>query len=989
MWLIVLALVGCIVYLNHVGLPEFVKNPLLEKLRARGIDLQFTRLRVRWYQGIVAENVRFGRAADPLSPRLTAAEVQLQFNHEALKKFQFQLDSLVLREGRLVWPVPETNRPARQLSVDHIQTDLRLLPNDQWALDNFRASFAGGNIQVAGSVTNASAVREWKLFQGEQPSQPGALQDRLRRLADSLERTHFSSPPSLRLDIQGDARDPQSFLLRLRLAAPGSETPWGNFTRGLFFARLFPATNGLIRAELNLEAAEAQTPWAATTNLQVTIHLSSVPGQTNLVSGDLALAARVAETKWGGATNAQFSAHWVHALTNPIPLSGQCQFRCAAAQTHWARGSNIDLTARLREPTNNVPVDQPSSLLRSQSPFWAWWTNLEPYALDWECHVTDLRSAKLGLDELAFNGTWRAPNLTLVIPQAKLYGGESAARAALNVDTRALNVTLASDCDPHKVSLLTEGAHRWLEQFSWNQSPELAAELSLVLPFWTNGPPDWRAEVLPTLQIQGQFKVDHGGAFRGVPVTSARSHVVYSNMWWHLPDLVLDRPEGRAEVIHAADDRTKDFYWKIHSDIDVRSIRPLLETNQQRHLDEITFAQPPVIEAEVWGRWHHPELTGLKAQVVVTNFSFRGEHADQFQTGLQYTNRFLRLTNACAFIGTQQLSAGSLAIDFIKQRIYVTNGFSSADPRIVTRAIGPKVDRTIEPYHFGQPPIVRVNGIIPVQHEQDADLHFDFDGGSFHWLQFNVPRISGQVIWKGPYLSLNDVRGDFYGGEVSGSATFDFRARSGADFHFDLAITNTQLKALMADLSTHTNNLEGILSGSVLITGANSTDWDTWQGAGDVDLHDGLIWDIPVFGVFSPILNGIAPGLGNSRASAGTGSFIITNSVIFSDDLEFRTSGTRLLYRGSVDFRGQVNARVEAELLRDVWVVGPLISTVFWPVAKLFEYKVTGSLSQPKTEPLYFIPKIMLLPFHPLRTLKELFPEAPSSTTTNAPPPPP
>jgi len=411
----------------------------------------------------------------------------------------------------------------------------------------------------------------------------------------------------------------------------------------------------------------------------------------------------------------------------------------------------------------------------------------------------------------------------------------------------------------------------------------------------------------------------------------------------------------------------------------------MLETNQQRGLDYVTFSQPPVIDAEVWGRWHHPELIGLRAQVVVTNFSVRGEHADRLQTGVQYTNRFLRLTDPEARIGTQELKADRLEIDFVKPRIYVTNGFSTADPRIVTRAIGPKVDRTIEPYHFSQPPTVRVNGIIPTQHELDADLHFDMEGNSFHWMQFNIPRVAGQIIWKGPYLSLNDMQADFYGGTARGSATFDFRARNGADFHFDLAITNTELKLLMGDVSTRTNNLEGVLSGSILITGANSTDWNTWQGAGDVDLHDGLIWEIPVFGVFSPILNGIAPGLGNSRASAGTGSFIITNSVIHSDDLEFRTSGARLLYRGAVDFHGQVNARVEAELLRDVWVVGPLISTVFWPVAKLFEYKVTGSLSQPKTEPLYFIPKIMLLPFHPLRTLKELFPEQSGSGTTNAP----
>jgi hypothetical protein len=59
---------------------------------------------------------------------------------------------------------------------------------------------------------------------------------------------------------------------------------------------------------------------------------------------------------------------------------------------------------------------------------------------------------------------------------------------------------------------------------------------------------------------------------------------------------------------------------------------------------------------------------------------------------------------------------------------------------------------------------------------------------------------------------------------------------------------------------------------------------------------------------------------------------------------------------------------------------------VFWPVTKLFEYKVTGTLSDPHPEPLYLLPKIVLMPFHPFRTLKDLFTEPPGLPSTNAPP---
>src|SRR5258708_26316574 len=175
-WLVILLLVGALAYLNQVGLPDFVKKPLLETLRARGLDLRFSRLRLRWYNGIVAENVRFGRTDEPLSPHLTVSEVLLQLDHHALMRLQFQVESLVLRQGRLELPLEEANQPFLQLTADDIQTQLRLLPGDRWELDDFTARFAGARIQLAGTIENASTVRQWKFLMPGQPATAGTWQ---------------------------------------------------------------------------------------------------------------------------------------------------------------------------------------------------------------------------------------------------------------------------------------------------------------------------------------------------------------------------------------------------------------------------------------------------------------------------------------------------------------------------------------------------------------------------------------------------------------------------------------------------------------------------------------------------------------------------------------------------------------------------------------------------------------------------------------------
>ena len=324
--------------------------------------------------------------------------------------------------------------------------------------------------------------------------------------------------------------------------------------------------------------------------------------------------------------------------------------------------------------------------------------------------------------------------------------------------TRALHLSLSSDVDPHKLSpLLTEGAQRWLAPFAWEQPPELKGEVSLVLPAWTNRQPDWRAEVQPTLQLQAEVKLEHGGAYRGVAFTAAQSHILYSNMVWRLPDLKVARPEGRLEAVLDASDRTKDFYFRIGSTLDLRVLRPLLEPGQQKGLDYFTFTEPPVIDAEIWGRWHDPERIGIKGRVALTNFTFRGESASGLQAAFQYTNRFLLVTNPRLQRGAQQLSADGLGADFLAQKIYVTNGFSTVPPMVVARAIGPHVVRAVEPYRFGEPPTAYVHGTIPMHGEDDADLYFDLKGGPFEWWRFHAPQIAGHVHWLGQQLTLSNV----------------------------------------------------------------------------------------------------------------------------------------------------------------------------------------------------------------------------------------
>ncbi len=97
----VLAAICAFLWFNRVGLPDFLKRRLVDSLHARGVELQFDRMRLSLVNGLVAENVRIGHAAGPDSPALSAREVRLELDYAAMLHRRLQLDGLVTARCRL------------------------------------------------------------------------------------------------------------------------------------------------------------------------------------------------------------------------------------------------------------------------------------------------------------------------------------------------------------------------------------------------------------------------------------------------------------------------------------------------------------------------------------------------------------------------------------------------------------------------------------------------------------------------------------------------------------------------------------------------------------------------------------------------------------------------------------------------------------------------------------------------------------------------
>lgn len=998
-----LLLVAALTCLNTLGLPGFIRRPLQAELRARGLDLRFTKLHLSGYRVVLAEKVQLGRADDPLHPHLTIDAMELRFDRHALRRFQLKPAALFVRQGRLVWPLPPTNEPPEQLVLDHISAELRLRPDDQWHLAQFSADTLGIRLHLVATLTNASRLASWNWRRAT--GEPSVGQARLRQVVRAIERIKFGGSPALRVMASGDAAEPDQFAAEVVFTAPQCASPWGEAARTSFNGTVAPPTapGAARRVTTRLTLESPRTRWAHAQHAEIESRFHFL-APADLLDAEWTATIQALEARGAKAERCQLTGRTGKAAADPnewqtqLSLSGWQlehpvislrdahlegtvshwltnwqQFRAEGVLTgrglasRWADAGQVLLNARVASVARHAPLQADTS--------WAWWAGLEPFSAAWECRVSEFRAPELPIEEVFCAGRWRAPEVTLSDLQARLRGGQLRAQAALNVATRGARATGTLDFDLKALMpLLTENTRRFLAQYAWATPPQIAAEASLTLPAWTNTTPDWRAEVLPALHLKGEVKAPGGGAFRGVWVDFAHSQFTLSNAVWHLPDLVVHRPDGRAELSYTGDLRTRDFAFRVRSQLDPSVLQPALDEQTERALGWFQFTTPPAIEGDIRGRWSVPELIGFTARLAATNFTFRGETCGVFTAAVEFTNRFLRASDVRIRREEGELHVPALGFDLPSHALWFTNATSTIEPAALLRAIGPKTARALSPYRFHRPPTARVNGRIPTRGE-DADARFEIRGGPFSYWRFSVPEIAGHVHWSRNALAITNLAATFYNGQLRGELFLDDLEGPGDRFRFRANVAGADLAAFMTDVVSRTNRSKGLVNCNLTITSAKTDDWKSWQGFGDISLRDGQLWDVPLFGYFSHLLNVFYPGLGSTRASSGRATFTLRDSVITSDDLVIHEPSARLKYRGHVDFDGNVNARVEAELLRDTWLLGRLFSLALWPVTKLFEYNVTGTLAKPKTEPKYFLSRFLLLPLHPLRTLEELLPD--------------
>lgn len=998
------AVVLLIGYVNQIGFPEFFRRPLLEQLRENNLASDISRLRWRFHRGLVADRLHFRRLGTAGGEELNVREAQLLLDWSKAGWASWpEVRGLFLSGGELRIPLESGNALTTNiLIVSELNARLRFISPELWELDDLHGRCLGAAFEAAGSLTNASRLRSAR----SNLVLDSTWKEDLREFVAWRKLVQFTDVPSLAFAFHLDLLDWEAATADLRLQGKGffsSQTQVGPFRIDIGLNQP-PGTNGSLAVVVQATVTNVATPWGGAESVKLDFDIDQTLTQvrpqrvrwTAAIRGPSGALFRAKNIRaegltevrsdglyetpftalfdqpvssWGRAAQLTADIRFRHrfgpSVEDWIPEGAQVRWGAKGLDTQWGTAATATIEGEVR-PAEGRPS---ASTWSSRD---SWLAHASIRAGD----IVTKQRRPIPLAQLDGGLDWR--NETLVWTNASIrYQNETILHAAtLHVPTRKIQMMVDGRFRvPEIARTWGPPLEAWVEGLQWPDNPSVSFGFfaSARLPDFNAAlsPTEFWTALNPSLRVHGVLS---SGPFhvRGLAIDSLTLPFAQTNGMWTISEARLKGSQGSLEVTGKAD--TREFAATVRSSLELRPLAAALIPEASRWTQQLEFGTPPEIEGRVEGKWSDWTQLTVGAHLDLRDVGFRGEHADALRAEVRWTNGWLRAGPIWARKGTNTVVSEGLAYGVDDGRLFFTNTVTTIAPDGVMSALGPKTARTFEPFEFPVPPQVMMNGVIPTRDTRSgADVRFDVHASSFRWRFLAASNLTASLWWRDGTIILTNLVAGFHGGRISGNLSADVIDTNDTTFRFDAVVADSQIRSLLNDISPQTNHIEGWLSGRLTVFEGHSQTNGSWRGAGTARLRDGFLWDLPLFGGVSKILERAIPGLGQTRFKSGTATFILTNHAVVTSDLELRSPTVRLQLAGQVGFDTQLEGRLVASVLENVPLLGPLLNFVFKPVEKLLEYDVKGPLNKPEME-LRYIPEFLLAPLHPVETLRELLP---------------
>jgi len=449
----------------------------------------------------------------------------------------------------------------------------------------------------------------------------------------------------------------------------------------------------------------------------------------------------------------------------------------------------------------------------------------------------------------------------------------------------------------------------------------------------------------PRWQAIGHAVLDRF-AFKGIPFLSANAEFSWDGERTMVRDIHVRHQSG--ELVGRLLDAPNDFRIDLASTIDANALRSLAPADMREFMNDWDWPHASNV---------HLRIRGPSAAAA----TWKGDGTLQLERGRFRTIGF-NSASANVHFGDgavtyenfrvardEGIATGTFVYDFAHHETRLSNVVSSLRPTEAIYWIDPKLLKVVTPYKFQKPPTITTTGVYQFRGGKNTRLEINVDspgGMDYVFLDKTLPfdRISAKLLLTDDRLQISELNGAIFSGTVRGGVDISL-AKNDQRYRATMAVDHVDFPKL-TDLYFKYKTAVGLMNSHYEWTGTGS-DARTMSGKGEVEVRNGDVFAIPLFGPLSDILNKIMPGVGYRVARKANMSFTIKDGVIRTSD--FHVDG------GTFGMVGQGNAHfLDDKIDFDVRIDASGAGFVLTPLYKFFEYKAENSLKKPNWHPKIF-----------------------------------
>ncbi len=473
-----------------------------------------------------------------------------------------------------------------------------------------------------------------------------------------------------------------------------------------------------------------------------------------------------------------------------------------------------------------------------------------------------------------------------------------------------------------------------LEDVSFQSSPQIEASGSATI-----GAAEKKFDVI------GKAVLERFG-YHGVDFEGATCDFAWDGARTMLRDLRLRHRTGQlnADLFEAPD----DFRLNLDSSLVPAALEPLFPEKMRLFLREWSWPRSPNIHLSLRGVSRDPVSWQGEGTVAFGRTRFRGVWMNSANASVHFGDGVLAIDNF-RVTRDEGSGTGSFTYDALRHEVRLTNVETTLKPSEAILWIEPRFWEHVAPYRFHRTPHVTANGVVQFGAGKQTHLTLDVEapgGMDYTFLDKVLPfdRIAGQLLFTDDRLQILGLNGGLFTGNLSGSADISL-AKNDRHYIAKIVVEKADFPSL-TDLYFKYKTSQGKLGGNFDFSGVGS-DARLLKGQGRVEVTDGNVFAIPVFGPLSELLSKIFTGAGYSVAHEASAPFSIKEGVIHTDRLRVSGKLYAMVGHGDVDF---LQNKLDLDIRIDA--TGP--GAVLTPLYQLFEYHGGGSLTKPVWRPKRF-----------------------------------